>query len=109
MNEHGKNKNEGENKDEKKDKDNKQIGKEAFRPMSPDSPDFRHNARHKRLLHRLKTARWVIWGGVVFISGCCSSEGGIGTNTIFMTAISALASIVTLAIGYIAGSNIERL
>jgi len=38
----------------------------------------------------------------------CVSEDGIGTNTVFMTAISTVASIVTLALGYIAGSNIEE-
>ncbi len=133
MNKHeNKNKDGGENKDKRKNKDNKQVDKEASRPISPgssspevrlvdpESPDssFPDRDTHERILHRLDTARWVIWGGLAFIlvisiatlliSGRCSSEDGIGGNTIFMTAISAVASIVTLALGYIAGSNIER-
>lgn len=83
-------------------------------PSKPISPDF----QHERVIHRLNTARWVIWGGLTFIAlisvfyffllAWVLGDDGVGITTIFMTVISTIASIVTLALGYIAGSNIQR-
>ena len=83
-----------------------------------DSANLDHN--HLRLQHRLQTARFTVWGGGVaivaltmisFLIPVISEEGQSDVSAIYeilRTSIATLASIVTLALGYIAGSNIDN-
>ena len=63
---------------------------------------------HERKSHRLQTARYTILVGMfgivvfVFLGFMCSGEVEIIDN-----AISVFAAIVTLSLGFIAGSTIE--
>ena len=66
---------------------------------------------HERRIHRLSTARWVIWGGMiaVVVLVIFAFYGGEknGDAEVLRDAINTLATIITLALGFIAGSNIE--
>lgn len=67
---------------------------------------------HRRLLHRLYTARVVVWGGMggiisLTLIGVWAEMPSAAALELLRLAISTLATIVTLALGYIAGSNIE--
>lgn len=70
--------------------------------------------RHERLLHRLCTARMAVWGGmlgiiILTLAGIFihAKTPGSPSLELLRFALSTLATIVTLALGYIAGSNIE--
>ena len=68
---------------------------------------------HKRIMYRLRIAKWAILLGVVGIILLSILQLSMVSMTdgpkaeLIRTALSALASITTLALGYIAGSNIE--
>ena len=97
--------------------ENKREDIDSLRSVSVEDP-FRAGSatRHKRLLHRLSTARWVIWGGLAFIFVMSIFylyayvlEDGVGATTIFVTLTSTITTIVILPRDYIADSNIERI
>ncbi|MGI9255950.1 MAG: hypothetical protein ACR2PY_03345 [Salinispira sp.] len=82
--------------------------------LDSSNPDKKEEKAHSRRLHRLATARWTIWGGMVVLAVLIIFHTIILVNNpnnviqeVIRDGISVFATIVTLALGFIAGSNIE--
>lgn len=70
------------------------------------------NPDHTRRVHRLQTARVTIWGGGVIIFILIIFQILVPVKAelskeVIRDGIVAISTIVTLALGFIAGSNIE--
>lgn len=103
--------NNGNNKDhQEKTKDSKDNTKDIDIATKKESG---LSFAHDRLRHRLITARATVWGGgiciflLTILGFACSPKEPNVAYELLRTAITTLATITTLGLGFIAGSNIE--